>query len=158
MRHCDVVIGIGGRGQLRPAAGTARRSISQRLALLPGSACDVGGDDIGGVPVQAAPGPVISHRGSGVGMGGCFLDVAQRYSGIQLAAMNACRSVWGVTVLPIPARRAALRTIRPARSRRLSHTWRRQPRNARMHASSAPDTPAMADDAKPVPAFADRSK
>ena len=28
--------------------------------------------------------------------------------------MNACRSVWGVTILPIPARRAVLRTIRPA--------------------------------------------
>jgi len=35
--------------------------------------------------------------------------------------MNACRSVRGVTVLPIPPRRAALRTIRPApcRSSRL---------------------------------------
>ena len=30
------------------------------------------------------------------------------------AVMNACLSVWGVTVLAIPARRAALRTIRPA--------------------------------------------
>src|SRR5580765_3679662 len=28
--------------------------------------------------------------------------------------MNACLSVWGVTVLAIPARRAVLRTIRPA--------------------------------------------
>ena len=34
--------------------------------------------------------------------------------------MNACRSVWGVTALPIPARRAVLRTIRlaPCRSSR----------------------------------------
>jgi len=30
------------------------------------------------------------------------------------AVMKAWRSVWGVTVLPIPARRAVLRTIRPA--------------------------------------------
>ena len=30
------------------------------------------------------------------------------------AVMNACRNAWGVTALPIPARRAALRTIRPA--------------------------------------------
>jgi hypothetical protein len=30
------------------------------------------------------------------------------------AVMNACLSVWGVTALPIPARRAILRTIRPA--------------------------------------------
>ena len=28
--------------------------------------------------------------------------------------MNACVSVWGVTALPIPARRAILRMIRPA--------------------------------------------
>src|SRR5271166_4015382 len=28
--------------------------------------------------------------------------------------MNACLSVWGVTVLAIPARRATFRTIRPA--------------------------------------------
>ena len=28
--------------------------------------------------------------------------------------MNACRSVWGVMALVIPARRAVLRTIRPA--------------------------------------------
>ncbi len=28
--------------------------------------------------------------------------------------MNACLSVWGVTALVIPARRAVLRTIRPA--------------------------------------------
>ena len=37
--------------------------------------------------------------------------------------MNACVSVWGVTALPILARRAVLRTIRPApcrSSRRLS--------------------------------------
>jgi hypothetical protein len=31
--------------------------------------------------------------------------------------MNACRSVWGVTALPIPARRAVRRTIRPASCR-----------------------------------------
>jgi hypothetical protein len=38
------------------------------------------------------------------------LHIAQRHPGIQLAAvMNACLSVWGVTALPIPARRAVLR-------------------------------------------------
>ena len=42
------------------------------------------------------------------------MDVAQRDPGIQLAVMNACLSVRGVTGLPIPARRATLRTIRPA--------------------------------------------
>ena len=41
--------------------------------------------------------------------------------------MNACLSVWGVTALPIPARRAVLRTIRPApcRSGRLPSAARK---------------------------------
>ena len=54
--------------------------IVQRLS---GGACDVGGDNIGRVPVQAAAGPVISHRGPRVRMGGGFLHVAQRNPGIQ---------------------------------------------------------------------------
>jgi len=45
---------------------------------LPGGACDVGGDDIRRVPVQAAARPVIPHRGSRICMRGGFLDVAQR--------------------------------------------------------------------------------
>jgi hypothetical protein len=49
---------------------------------LPGGARDIRGDDVGGMPVQAAPGPVVPHRGSRVRMGGCFLDVAQRHPGI----------------------------------------------------------------------------
>jgi hypothetical protein len=52
--------------------------------------------------------------GPRVRMGGCLLDIAERDPGAQLAVMNACLSVCGVTALPIPARRAALRRIRPA--------------------------------------------
>ena len=37
---------------------------------LPGGACDVGGDDISGVPVQTAACPVIPHRGARVRVGG----------------------------------------------------------------------------------------
>ena len=73
--------GGGRQAELLPAEG------------LSGGACDVGGDNIGRVPVQAAAGPVISHRGPRVRMGGGFLHVAQRDPGIQLAVMNACRSV-----------------------------------------------------------------
>jgi hypothetical protein len=47
-------------------------------------------------------------------MGGGFLDVAQRTPASSAAVMNTCLSVWGVTALPIPARRAVLRTIHPA--------------------------------------------
>jgi len=50
---------------------------------LPGGACDVGGDDVGSVPVQAAAGPVIPHRRLRVRMRGCLLDIAQRHPGIQ---------------------------------------------------------------------------
>jgi hypothetical protein len=49
-------------------------------------------------------------------MRGGLLDIAQRHSGVA-AVMNACRSVCGVTDLAIPARRATLRTSRPARCR-----------------------------------------
>jgi hypothetical protein len=41
------------------------------------------------------------------------LDIAQRHPASSAAVMNACLSVWGVTALGIPARRAVLRTIRP---------------------------------------------
>jgi hypothetical protein len=80
--HRGVVVGIGGCRRLRLAAGTAGRSFSRLVGLLPGSACDVGGDDIGGVPVQAASGPVIPDRCSRVGVRGRLLHVAQRDPGI----------------------------------------------------------------------------
>ena len=78
------------------------------------------------VPVQAAAGPVISHRGPRVRMGGSFLHVPQRDPASKLAVMNACRSVCGVTGLVIPARRAVLRTIRPAPCRSTSNRRRQE--------------------------------
>jgi hypothetical protein len=45
---------------------------------LPGGARDIGGDDVGRMPVQAAAGPVIPHGGSRICTRGGFLDVAQR--------------------------------------------------------------------------------
>src|SRR6185312_12382083 len=59
-----------------------------RLAALPGGTGEVGGDDVGCVPVQAAAGPVVPHRGPRVRVRG--------------------------RLLPIPERRAIWRTTRPA--------------------------------------------
>ena len=50
---------------------------------LPGGARDVGGDDVGGMPVQAAAGPLIPHRGARISMRSGFLYVAQRDPGVQ---------------------------------------------------------------------------
>jgi hypothetical protein len=60
---------------------------------LPGGACNVGGDDVGGVPVWAAAGTVVPDRGPRIGVRGGLLDVAQGYSGVDAAVMNACLSV-----------------------------------------------------------------
>jgi hypothetical protein len=43
---------------------------------LPGGAGEVGGDDVGCVPVQAAAGPVVPHRGPRVSVGGGLVNVA----------------------------------------------------------------------------------
>jgi hypothetical protein len=51
--------------------------------LLPGGSGKVGGDDIGGVPVETAAGTVIAHRRARVGVRGGFLDVAERNSGVE---------------------------------------------------------------------------
>jgi hypothetical protein len=86
------------------------------LAGLPSGAREVGRDDIGRVPVQAAASPVIPHCRLRIGVRGGFLDIPQRYPGIERGG-DACRSVCGVTTLLILARRAVLRTIRPAACR-----------------------------------------
>ena len=51
--------------------------------LLPGGASEVGGDDVGGVPVQTAAGAVVSHGGAGIGVGGGFLHVPERDPGVE---------------------------------------------------------------------------
>ena len=80
---------------------------------LPGSASDVSRDDIRGVPVQAPAGP-LPHRGSRISMRCRLLHVAQRDPGIKRSGNERMSERVGVTGLPIPARRAILRTIRPA--------------------------------------------
>src|SRR5262249_58486678 len=71
----------GWSGAVRLAAAAARRTATSRCEL-PGGASDIGGGDVGRMPVQAAAGAVISHRGPWVSMRGSFLDVAQRDPGI----------------------------------------------------------------------------
>jgi hypothetical protein len=46
--------------------------------VLPGGTGEAGGDGIGRVPVQAAAGAVVSHRGAGIGVGGGLLDIPER--------------------------------------------------------------------------------
>jgi hypothetical protein len=53
------------------------------VVCLPGGTGEVGGDDVGGVPVQAAAGAVVAHRGARVGVRGGFLHVAERDPGVQ---------------------------------------------------------------------------
>src|SRR6266851_5904411 len=72
---------IRGRGQSAwwrwPPGGAAGRY------GLPDGARDIGGDDVAGVPVQAAPGPVVPHRGPRISMRCGLLRVAQRHPGVQ---------------------------------------------------------------------------
>jgi len=62
---------------------TARRTRCRAVAALPGSSGDIGSDDIGGVPVQRGPGPVVPHRGPWISMGSGLLHVPQRDPGVQ---------------------------------------------------------------------------
>jgi len=89
-------------------------SADGRPLVLPGGSGDVGGDDVGGVPVEGGAGAVVAHGGPRVGVRGGFLHVAQRHPASSAAVMNACRSVCGPMGLPIPACRPTRRTIWPA--------------------------------------------
>ena len=88
----------------------AELSIRQALS---GGARDVGSDDIDGVAAEAAAGPVTASW-SADWLRGSFPHVTQRHPGVKRGGDEGCRSVCGVTSLPVPARRAVLRTIRPA--------------------------------------------
>jgi len=50
------------------------------LAAGSGDEC---GDDVGGVPVEGTSGPVVAHRGPGISVRRCLLDVTQGNAGIQ---------------------------------------------------------------------------
>ena len=51
--------------------------------MLLGGSGEVGGDDVGGVPVEAAAGPVVAHRCARIGVRGRFLHVAERDPGVE---------------------------------------------------------------------------
>jgi hypothetical protein len=51
--------------------------------VLPGGSGDVGGDDVGGVPVERGASAVVAHGGPRISVGGGFLHVTQRYPGVQ---------------------------------------------------------------------------
>jgi hypothetical protein len=74
----SLCVTVGLYGAASPGRCHCRAKLRQLGVLSPGGACDVSGDDIGRMPVQAAAGPVIPHRGSRVSMRRGFLDVAQR--------------------------------------------------------------------------------
>ena len=48
-----------------------------------GGAGEVGGDDVGGVPVERHPVAVVAHRGARVGVRGGLLDIAERHPGVE---------------------------------------------------------------------------
>jgi hypothetical protein len=64
-------------GAARPGGG---RSGSQ---VLPGGTGDVGGNDVGGVPVETAAGAVVANCGPWVSVGGGFLDISQGDASIE---------------------------------------------------------------------------
>ena len=114
MLGCDVLPLLAPRAWGCPPDGGGRQAELLRAGGgYRGGACDVGGDNIGRVPVQAAAGPVISHRGPRVRMGGGFLHVAQRDPGIQRSGDERVSQRVRTDVLGDPARRATRRTIRP---------------------------------------------
>ena len=92
------------------------------VAELPRCSGYAGGDDAGGVPVQAGPRPVVAHGGARVGVGGSLLHVAQRDPSVE-GGGDETVSQCGLTSLAIPARRVTRRTIRAAacRSSRLPY-------------------------------------
>jgi len=65
-----------------PPGGRNRQAGLCQAVWLPGSARDVGRDDIRGVPVQAPARPVVPDRGPRVSVGGSLLNVAQRHAGV----------------------------------------------------------------------------
>src|SRR6516164_10920628 len=78
---CSVAVGRGCPASAWPLRSGQAEFL--RVVGLPGRASEVSGDDVSGVPVEAAAGPVIAHRGARIGVRGGFLDVTQRNSGVE---------------------------------------------------------------------------
>jgi len=75
---------------IRPGRAACGRSAGW-AGWSAGGTCEVGGDDVGGVPVEGDPGPVIAHGG----VRGGFLDVAQWDAGVQRCGdEGVAQGVW----------------------------------------------------------------
>ena len=80
--------------------GSARRSLLLSGGCLSGGTGEVGGNHVGGVPVEAAAGTVVSHSGPGIGVRGGFLHVTERDPGVEgggderMPQRNGVRPAW----------------------------------------------------------------
>src|SRR5437763_13006120 len=64
---------------IMPGRSVFCRAFGSRVMCgLSGGSGDEGGDDVGGVAIEADAGSVVAHGGSGVGVAGGFLEVAER--------------------------------------------------------------------------------
>jgi hypothetical protein len=63
------------------------------LVVLSGGSGNEGGDDVGGVPVEADPSAVVTHGRVPIGVAGGFLHVALRDPASSAAVMNPWRRV-----------------------------------------------------------------
>jgi hypothetical protein len=56
---------------------------------------EVGGDEVGGVPIEGDAGAVVAHRRSRVGVGCDFLHIAQGYAGVEGGSEErVAQAVW----------------------------------------------------------------
>jgi len=107
--------------------------------FLPGGTSEVGRDDVGRVPVQAAAGTVIPHGSPGIGVRGGFLDVPERHPIPELARHEPMRCLCrrcsdpsspapGRSAKPLPRPCAGSVTgAAPSRSRRSSASTQNSP-------------------------------
>ena len=108
-----------GRCPRRPGlrlAAAVRPGGARRWPVLPGGTSDIGGDDVGGMPVQTATGTVIPHRGPGISGVEAVPGrlAAQPDPGVQRGGDERVPQRVRPDRLGDPGRRATRRTIRPA--------------------------------------------
>ena len=92
--------------------------------VLPRRSGDECGDDVRRMPVEAGTCPVVAHGGARIGVEAASCTSRSGTPASRAAVINACRSVWGLTCLLIPARLVTRRTTRAAPCR----SSRRRPR------------------------------
>jgi hypothetical protein len=79
-----IAVRVTARYGLRLAiCGPARRSRLLAVSCYRGGSGEVGGGDVGGLPVQTAAGAVVTHGRAGIGVRGGFLDIPGRNPGVE---------------------------------------------------------------------------